>query len=352
MLPCVSKNIIAKLLTLVGVFLLVKNESHVGRYIALVAISMLITNICVYVQLRGVVLRPQIHWRNLIDHLKGSAFLFLPQIASILYLQMGKVMMGSMTGRTDQVSFYDQAEKIVTVALSCITVLSTVMMPRIANEYKKNNIETVTYYLNKGAKYSMAIAAPMMVGLWCTAVYLIPWYLGKDYMPTAYAIMIIAPIVVFNSLMGISGRQYFVATNKIIPLTMANIIAAISNILLNTILIPRWGYKGSAVATVVSSSLNVVFQFYWMNKTISVRHIMKGSCRYLFYAIVMGGITVLATFLMKLYASVWTTIIQMIVAIFAYSFILYIIKDEIFLTGRKIVFDCVNKFVLKIHKHC
>ncbi len=349
MLPCVIKNIIAKIITLCGVFLLINSDNHVGRYIILVSLSSLITNISVYLQLYNIISKPIIKWGNLYKHLKGSIILFLPQIASILYLQMGKVIMGSITGKIDQVSFYDQAEKLVSVALSFVTVISTVMMPRIANEFKKNNSEAIAFYLNKSSRYSMAISAPMMICLLCCSIYLIPWYLGHDYMPTAYTIMIISPIVIFNSLLGISGRQYFVATNKIIPLTISNIIAAIVNLFMNIILIPRYGYKGAAMSTVVSCALNVIMQFYWMNKTISIYNTMRGTSRYFLYAVIMGSITASSTFVLNRKANFVTTVFQVLISGIIYLSILLIVKDEIYFSIKNIMDDCIRKIKSSIN---
>ena len=65
--------------------------------------------------------------------------LFLPSIAATIYTQCDKVMIELITGNSSQVAFYDYSEKIVTIPLTFITALSTVMMPRIANEFKKGN---------------------------------------------------------------------------------------------------------------------------------------------------------------------------------------------------------------------
>lgn len=68
---------------------------------------------------------------------KGSIMLFLPQVAILLYLQIGKILIETITHDIKQVAFYDMGEKIITIPLTFITVLSTVMMPRIANNLYK-----------------------------------------------------------------------------------------------------------------------------------------------------------------------------------------------------------------------
>lgn len=328
MLPCVLKNIAIKLLTFIGVFVLVKNENDVGKYFALVAFGSLIANISVYTQLRGIIKKPRISWGRMWKHLKGAFFLYLPQIASLLYLQMDKAMIEGMTGATSQVSFYDQAEKIVTIALSCITALSTVMMPRIANEFKKGNYNKIVYYINKSAKFSLALAVPMSVGLICTATCLIPWYLGDDYIATAYAIIAISPITISNALIGISGKQYFIATNNVKIITVSNFVAAGVNLGVNAWLIPKYGYMGAAIATLLASYTNVLIQFVELNKSIKIRNVLKGSLRYIVISLLMGGIIFAETHLFKFNASFSTTVIQVLTGVTFYIAVLIILKDE------------------------
>jgi O-antigen/teichoic acid export membrane protein len=329
MLPCVLKNIAAKLLTFAGIFIFVKTEADVWKYVVLVATGPFVANISVYTQLHGIIKKPNISWERISEHLKGSFFLYLPQIASLLYLQMDKAMIEGMTGGTSQVSFYDQAEKIVTIALSCVTALSTVMMPRIANEYKKGNKDRIAFYINKSAKYSLAMAAPMTIGLMCVATHLIPWYLGNEYMATAYAIIAISPITISNALMGISGKQYFIATNKVKILTISNFAAAGVNLLINALLIPQYGYMGAAIATLIASYTNVSIQFIALNKYIKIKEVLNGSMRYIIFSGLMGAVILIETKLLGLRATVSTTVVQVLTGIFIYIGCLIILKDEV-----------------------
>jgi len=327
MLPCVVKNTIAKLITLVGVFIFVRSEGDVWKYILLVSMGSLIVNISVYSQLKGIIKRPIVEKGNLVKHLKGSVFLFLPQIASLLYLQMDKVMLEWLTGGTSQVSFYDQAEKIITIPLAIITALSTVMMPRIANDYIKGEQNQIQIHLGKATQYSLFLAFPLTVGIASIATKMIPWYLGTEYMPTAYAMIIISPIVVSNTLLGITGKQYFTATNQIGVLTISNSVAATINLIANWIMIPRFGYIGAAVATLVASYVNVLIQLLVMNKTVRVGPVLKASYKYLLSAIIMGGLINVSTYLLSFKPVPLTTFVQIVIGCIAYFGALLIIGD-------------------------
>ena len=223
---------------------------------------------------------------------------------------------------------YDQAEKIVTIPLAIITALSTVMMPRIANNYRKGNQDQIRYYLGKGMQYSLFLALPLAVGIASIATELIPWYLGADYMPTAYAMVIISPIVISNSLLGITGKQYFTATNKIGILALSNTIAAAINLVANWILIPTRGYAGAAIATLLASCINVVIQLWYMNRTISVGSMLRASYKSTIGAIVMGISIIATTRLFQFPAAPSTTIAQTSIGLIVYAAILMILKDK------------------------
>ena len=142
-------------------------------------------------------------------------------------------MIGWLTNGTSQISYYDQAEKIVVIPLTFITVLSTVMMPRIANEFKRGNQRVIGGLLEKAAGSSMFLALPMMFGLMGIAYKFIPWYLGEAFMATAKAVVILSPMVISNTLIGISGSQYFTATNQMGILLKSNAAGAVLNIAVN-----------------------------------------------------------------------------------------------------------------------
>lgn len=331
MKPAVMKNFVTKLINVAGIFLFVRSRNDLWIYILLLAVTTLAANVSIYSQLPKYVGRIRADIHSVPGHLRGSIELFLPQVASLFYLQVDKVMMEWITHSTSQISFYDQAEKIVTIPLSLITVISTVMMPRLANEYQKNNMEEIQNLLLKAGKYALCMALPMMLGLFCIARQFIPWYLGQEFLPTSTAIMILSPIVLLNSLTGISGKQYFTATNQMKILLRAYVTAAVMNVIVNALLIPRFGYVGAAVATVLSSLSSVLMQFHDLKRQVSIGALWKTGCKYLLGAVLMAVCICVFTRNMRARAS--TTIFQILLGAAVYFGFLLMIKDSIIKEG-------------------
>ncbi len=78
------------------------------------------------------------------------------------------------------------------------------------------------------------------------------------------AIHIWASIFVF---LGVSSGKWFLAENRLMLTLQRSLLGAITNILLNYLLIPKHGIAGAAFATVVSYSITAFFYDYLQSET-------------------------------------------------------------------------------------
>ncbi|MCI9439812.1 MAG: flippase [Ruminococcus sp.] len=323
------KNIMVKVAVTVGIFVFVKTKEDLWKYVFLLAAANLFGMIVAYPQLKKYVrlklFRINSFWRNY----KGAVILFLPSLVSTIYLQMDKVMIEWLTKTTNQVLFYDQAEKIVTIPLSFITVLSTVMMPRIANEFAHRNYNNIEGLLVKASRTSLILAYPLMFGIAGIAKRFIPWYLGEEFTATATALILLAPIVTSNTLIGISGTQFFIATGQTNTLLLSNSSAAIMNVVVNALLIPRYGYVGAAVATLLSNYTLVVIQYAALNRQIDIRKMFYKTSRYLLSSLFMFLAVLFIGYIGN--ATPLTTFIQVIAGGAIYFVLLIMMKDDLFM---------------------
>ncbi|WP_310199002.1 oligosaccharide flippase family protein [Neobacillus niacini] len=326
MKPVVLKNFFAKLISVIGIFIFVNSEEDLWIYFLLMGVTTLVANLSVYGQLKSIIFKPTINKNNLNGHFIGSIQLFLPQIASLLYLQIDKIMINFFTSTTNQVAFYDQAEKVILIPMTLITVLSTVMMPRIANDYAKGNIETVNRYVLKAGEISLFLAIPMAVGIAGIANNFIPWYLGNEFIPTIYAIIILSPLIISNSLIGVFGNQYFTGTNQIGIIVKAYGTAAILNIILNGFLIPYLGFLGAAISTIISSLASLLILFYYISKQISMGPLLRTGLKYFMLSLPLAMSVFGIGFLLP--ASIYSTFIQISVGVLIYGLFLLLIKDQ------------------------
>ncbi len=322
----VIKNVIMKLLSALSIFLLIKKQNDVVLYILLQGGSILFANIIIFPQLKYCVGKPQFITSTIKSDLIESAKIYLPSVATAIYLQCDKIMLGNMKNKIDNVSFYDYSEKIITIPLSFIKGLSTVMMPRIANEFYNGNNNNIEKLINKALQLSIFIACPMTLGIISIAYKFIPWYLGNDFSSISIAIIILSPIIISNTLLSISGRQYFISTNQINILLKSQIYTAIFNIFLNALLIPFYGLYGAAISTLFSSILCSVIQFWFLYKQIKIYNFGKNFIKYIMISINMFLLIYYLT--QNMPSKYYVTILQIVFGTSFYIIINLIIFDK------------------------
>ncbi len=345
----VARNFMAKLACVIGIFIFVKDQNDLNKYVFLLSFMTLVPSLTVIPLLRkydiigkGKLEKPD--FSKIKTHIKGSLKLFWPQVATLIYLQTDKLLL-KWFDSSSAVAFYDQAEKIVKIPLTFITVLSTVMMPRLANEINSDNKDKMYFYLGSAIRFSSMLAFPMMFGIAGVASILIPWYLGNEFTPVIVVIQMLSPIVILNSLIGVSGNQYLVATNQTKYLTRSYVCAAVLNVAVDLVLVPLIGVKGAAVGTLVAQLTSAVIQYYILLKQMPLlkKELFK-SCIYLFDSLPMLAYVV---FVGSRLESTWlTTLIQIAGGALIYFLMLLVTRDKML----KRLFGEAKKFLFKSRK--
>lgn len=331
----VARNFFAKAANILGIFLLVKNQGDYVRYVFLLSFMTLFASVLALPHLWSYFsIKPQrVSFEAVKKHLRGSMQLFWPQVATMIYLSVDKIMLEHFVS-SSAVAYYDQAEKIVKIPLAFITVLSTVMMPRLASQFADGNQKQLKIYLSKTIQFSCFLAFPMMFGIAGIASSLIPWYLGSEFIPVAQAIKVLSPIILLCSLVGISGDQYLVATKQTHIMTVSYFCAAFMNLLIDALLIPRYGVLGAAIGTIIAYLVSVVIQYKVMLKKVHVGMEIICSGMYLIKAVPM----LLCVYKVgELFPANWkTTFAQIAVGGMIYLLTLLVTKDRIlwYLTGK------------------
>lgn len=324
----VARNLIVRLLTIVSIFAFVKRESDLFLYIGLCAASQIVGTLSIYPQLKKHIVNVNIRELQIKRHFWPSVKVFLPQVASVLYLQVDKVMIEALVDDVKQVAYYTKAEQLIKAPLALITAVSTVMMPRIANEFARDNEKKIADYLSGSLTFLMFMAWPVTFGMAGIAQTLIPWFLGDGYFPTAIAMIILSPIIIAIAASSLSANQYLLATNQTRVMTISYTISAILNLIVNACLIPKFGFIGAAIGTIAAEYMVFISQYYAMNKQIKIIPTFLKCLRYALYSAVMFAIIVFIGGRMR--ATVVTTCIQIVVGVGVYASLLIGTKDKFF----------------------
>ena len=196
--------------------------------------------------------------------LKDSWPLILSGIAIMIYVKIDQVMIMEMLD-AEAVGQYAAAVRISEAWYFIPMVIASSLFPAIINAKKQSE---ELYYVRLQKFYSLMLWIAIAIALPMT--FLSDWVIhllyGELYSQAGSVLMIHiwAGIFVF---LGVASGKWLLSENLQIFSTINTIIGAISNIVLNIILIPRFGIEGAAWATVVSYAISGYFMLVLHSKT-------------------------------------------------------------------------------------
>ncbi|MDF2791771.1 MAG: flippase, partial [Neobacillus sp.] len=180
--------------------------------------------------------RLKVKWRDIRIHFLPAISLFLPQVAIQIYAVLNKNMLGILAN-TNEVGYFDNADKIIKMVLAVVTAMGVVMLPRVSNMFARGDTKKVKEYLNQSLDFASYLSIPMMFGLAGMALKFAPWFFGIEFYQTGVLMVIISPIVVLIAWSNVVGIQYLMPTGKMRAFTISVTAGAIVNFIFNLILI-------------------------------------------------------------------------------------------------------------------
>jgi O-antigen/teichoic acid export membrane protein len=287
----VVRNSIIKILSFAALFVFVKDGDDLGIYTFIMSFSVFLSQISTWPLLKKYVCLKKVKIHSLKRHIKPMIILFIAVIAANLNRMIDKVMLG-WVGHTYALGCYDYADRIIRIPLSFIAAFGTVMLSKMSNLFAANDTKEANKLLDMSACLILMLSFAMGGGIAAIAPEFVALYLGEAYKETGILLTILAlsiPLVGWNN---------FVRTQMLIPkqldgiYTKAVLSGAITNILINCVLINLFSARGAAVATVISYFVISVIQTVCLIKDTYIK-------QYLEYAVYPLSISVVMYFLVR-----------------------------------------------------
>ena len=233
-----------------------------------------------------------------------------------IYFSIDIVMLSYLTG--DYVTgIYKSAYNIINVFATFFVVYQSVIFPVMSKFFKESqNLLKTSYALS--VKYLLMIILPIIIGVFLYAGQIVDLIYSNQYSLASTPVQILIWTVCFLFING-AASILLNAIDKEKTVTKIYIIAAIFNVCLNLIMIPKFSYNGASIATVLSEILITILTLYSIFKTAYkpdlslLKNVIK---------IILCGI-ILAMVLYVINVSVWLAIpIGMII----YIILLFVIQ--------------------------
>lgn len=337
----VVRNMLVKLISVICIFIFVKTSNDLNKYFIIYVLSTFLGNFSLWMYISKYIKKINIKELKIIRHIKPTIMLFIPQIATQIYTVLDKTMIGTIINDKSEVGFYEQAQKIIKLLMTIATSLGTVMMPRIAATYAKEDMKKVREYMNQSFAFIMMIAFPLMLGIISVAYKFVPVFYGEGYDKVISLLCIISPIIVFIGLSNVTGTQYLLPTKQQNKYTLSVMIGAFINFIFNLILIRNLASIGASIATVIAEFSVTLTQFILIKKEIKIREVFKISYKYIISSIIMFAFSIIIGYFIP--NNILSIIVQTISSVCIYFSLLLLMKDDMIFEGISMIKEKVKK---------
>ncbi|ASJ16035.1 peptide-binding protein [Thermococcus chitonophagus] len=210
------------------------------------------------VKLAGFV-RPEFRPREWLGIIRKSYPFWLINLFTMIYYQTDVVMLNLLRGNYET-GIYRGAYMFVQVALLIPGIVIPTILPPMARLWEENK-GTVRVLFNKAYLALLGLGILGAGGLVVFPNLLISIFLGSKFLPSIPVLKILGiavPFMFLNSLIG----SLMNATGKELEFTKIVGFTALLNVVLNYILIMKYGVSGAATATVISQAFVTIVGSY------------------------------------------------------------------------------------------
>ncbi|OOS17825.1 oligosaccharide flippase family protein [Streptococcus mitis] len=256
------RNITVKLVGVIAIFLFIKSASDLYLYVFLLTIFELLGQLSMWLPAKEFIGKPHFDLLYAKRHLKPVILLFLPQIAISLYVSLDSTMLGVLASARD-VGIYDQALRLVNILLTLVTSLGSVMLPRVSNLLSSGDHKAVNKMHEMSFLIYNLVIFPIIAGMLIVNDDFVNFFLGQDFQEVRHAIAIMIFRMFFIGWTNIMGIQILIPHNKNKEFMLSTTIPAIVSVGLNLLLLPKLGYIGAAIVSVLTETLVWGIQFFY-----------------------------------------------------------------------------------------
>lgn len=252
----VSMNSIFRILGIVSLFIFVKDESDLGIYILILAISHVLANLGMWIYLPKYIHVVKVQWKNIANHFKETLVYFVPTIATSIYTVLDKTLIGLITHSASQNGYYEQAVKIIQMSKTLtFTSLNGIMGARMAFLFAQNKNEEIKERIKVSIDYIMFMGIGICFGIFAVANQFVPIFFGEGYEYVSLLLKVFCPIIVIIGVSNCLGSHYYTPAGLRIKSSKYLIAGSIVNLFLNLLLIPKYESMGAVIASIAAEGV-------------------------------------------------------------------------------------------------
>ena len=298
--------------------------TYAGYNIEIVVLGLLTGYVAVFIMMAFLIIRylgiGMGKWSNLKEQLAFAIPTIPSNVSSWVVDSSDKYVIGILIGSV-AVGCYSPGYALGSILLMFLSPFAVLLPAILPEHYEKGNIDEVDKYLSYSMKYYLLLTVPAAVGMSVLSKPLLYIITTPEIALGGY---IVTPFVclgaIFMGMYGITNNILILEKNTMI-LGKLWIIVAVSNIVLNIILVPHLNILGAAVSTLICYILAFSVTAFASKKTMRLPFDIKDLLKIISASAIMGIIVYMMN-----PNGIINVLISIIVGVIVYFAIIFILK--------------------------
>lgn len=317
------RNFLVKLFSFILIVLFIKEPSDVYLYILIGALSILFSQLSMWISIFKYVDLVKVPFRNSLAHLRPALDFFVAKIAVTVYQNSTKTILGIMTNMA-VVGIYSNAYMLVLMSGNIVNAMNTIMIPHMSNLFGKDDNEGMIKLLEKSIHLQLFFTVAIMFGINAISNNLVGWFFGEEFSQIRDVIPWLTPVVVFQSFQMAVATQYLIPKKEMKEYNISVFVGAIITVIVTITLIPLFEIYGAVVGINIGYIAVAILRAKVLYRDTTFRLNVLNIAKYLLSGLIMWLAVYLVT--NSFSSSIITTIIQVIIGASVYFMLTTILK--------------------------
>ena len=211
------------------------------------------------------------------DHGKilGVAYTIIFTSMSVLLYTQADIWIIGMYMPTEIVGIYGISSKLVLLVYFPMLAFAAIVPPLISSIYVSGNAEELEKMVGESTRWILSLAMPIILILLFEGKLLLEHAYGPEFAAGYTVLLILIAGQVIKAFAGLTGVILQMTGGHKVYMKV-NIVWGIINIVLNILLVPRYGMIGAAAATAFSLSMIDIICIFIIYKRLSLVTLAKG----------------------------------------------------------------------------
>ena len=327
------RQIIVQVVSVCGLFLLVRTKNDLIIYIIITTVSNSGANIFNFIRARKYADFKPVGNYNLLLHLAPVLIFFGTRFAMNAYNSLDSFILGMMCS-DESVGYYNVAVKVNTIIVTFFIAMSPVYLPRMIKYITEKNSAALNSLLNKVIRLKTILIYPMIGGLFCLAPQVVWILAGDGYDESVLTLRLLCFVLGFVILSSIVQKDVLIPKGREKAVLVLTVVAAVSNVLISSILIIFVGFNGAAIGSLIAEGIVFISGVLYVKKIEKINLfliIFRESYKYIFATLIM----IFVCFLMScfIHNNLLLIVTSIPVAAVIYFLCLLVLRDYFLITN-------------------